>query len=103
VPWHLAQLPFVDQSATLGAVLTRHFAERSVLLSGKPAIQGPMRILMGANMPAVLIELGFLSNAEDEKALGSVEWQSSVIDGIVAALAEVRRGLPASAPMLESR
>jgi N-acetylmuramoyl-L-alanine amidase len=51
----------------------------------------------------VLIELGFLSNAEDEKALGSVEWQSSVIDGIVAALAEVRRGLPASAPMLESR
>jgi N-acetylmuramoyl-L-alanine amidase len=103
VPWHLAQLPFVDQSATLGAVLTRHFAERSVLLSAKPAIQGPMRILMGANMPAVLIELGFLSNAEDEKALGSVEWQSSVIDGIVAALSEVRRGLPASAPMLESR
>jgi hypothetical protein len=28
-----------------------------------------MRLLMGANMPAVLVEIGFLSNADDEKGV----------------------------------
>ena len=57
-----------------------------------------MRVLVGANMPAVLIELGFLSNADDEKALTNADSQSAIIDSIVAAIAEVRRGIPAPDP-----
>src|SRR5205814_2004806 len=86
VPWDLAQLPFADQSGALGSVLVRQFAQRSVPLNVKPIIQAPMRLLMGANMPAVLIEIGFLSNADDEKALGTQEFQSSVIESVIAAL-----------------
>jgi len=100
VPWDLAQLPFADESAALAAVLARQFAEKGVPLHMRPATQAPMRILMGAHMPAVLIEMGFLSNADDEKALGSAEWQTMMIDGVIAALTEMRRGAltPATAP-----
>jgi len=102
VPWDLAQIPFADRSATLGAVLTRQFAEKSVPLHVRPATQAPMRILMGAYMPAVLLELGFLSNPEDEKALASVEWQTLMIESVLATLTELRRGIPAGSPAPET-
>jgi len=92
VQWDLAQLPFADQSAAWGSGLVRQFAERSVALYVKPSIQAPMRLLMGANMPAVLIEIGFLSNADDEKALATQEFQSTIIESVIAALTEMRRG-----------
>jgi N-acetylmuramoyl-L-alanine amidase len=50
---------------------------------------------MGAHMPAVLIEMAFLSNADDEKALTSSDWQTALVEGVLAALTEVRRGIPA--------
>jgi N-acetylmuramoyl-L-alanine amidase len=98
VPWDLAQLPFLEQSATLGEALARELASHRVPMFSRPAVQAPMRILTAAYMPAVLIELGFLSNADDERASMTSEWQTSVMEGVLAALAELRRGVPAAAP-----
>jgi N-acetylmuramoyl-L-alanine amidase len=98
MPWDLAQLPFAGEAATLAGILVQQFGERSVPLHVKPAVTAPMRVLVGANMPAVLIELGFLSNADDEKALTNADRQSAVVDSIVAAITEVRRGIPAAEP-----
>ena len=98
MPWDLAQLPFAGEAATLAGILVQQFSDRSVPLHIKPAVTAPMRVLVGANMPAVLIELGFLSNAGDEKALTTAESQGALIDGIVAAITEVRRGIPAPEP-----
>ena len=53
-----------------------------------------MRVLAGANMPAVLIELGFLSNAEDAAFLGGSDGQAAIIEALIAAITEVRRGFP---------
>jgi N-acetylmuramoyl-L-alanine amidase len=96
MPWDLAQLPFAGEAAALAGILVQEFGERKVPLSSKPAVTAPMRVLAGANMPAVLIELGFLSNADDEKALTNADSQSAIIEGIVAAISEVRRGIPAA-------
>lgn len=93
VPWDLAQVPFAPESGALGAVLVRHFSERSVPLFVQPTVEAPMRILIGAHMPAVLVELGFLSNADDERALGDGEWQNVLVESIVGAIMEVRRGI----------
>jgi N-acetylmuramoyl-L-alanine amidase len=98
MPWDLAQLPFAGEAATLAGILVQQFSDRSVPLSSKPAVTAPMRVLVGANMPAVLIELGFLSNADDDKALANADSQSAIIDSIVAAISEVRRGIPAAEP-----
>ncbi len=44
--------------------------------------QAPFYVLLGARMPSVLIELGFLTNSMDSTLLQSEEHQSTLIDGI---------------------
>ncbi|MEK6760135.1 MAG: N-acetylmuramoyl-L-alanine amidase [Deltaproteobacteria bacterium] len=48
--------------------------------------QAPFRVLVGATMPAVLLEVGFISNAQEEKGLSSGRDQGliavSIADGI---------------------
>ena len=95
VPWELAQLPYANRSAAVGAILVRLLAERNVPLYSRPAAQMPLRPLVGANMPAVLVELGFLTNASDARALSQAETTTAIIEAIVAMVSEVRRGIPA--------
>ena len=97
VPWELAQLSFADRSATFGAILVRNFASRSVPMNAQPAVQAPLRLLVGANMPAALIEMGFLTNADDERALGGAV-PGAIVEAIVATVSELRSGFPAPAP-----
>lgn len=92
VPWDLAQLPYTDQSAALGAILERQFTDHQLALFARPVMQAPMRILRGAHMPAVLVELGFLSNSADERLLASADFQTNIVESIIAALTDVRRG-----------
>jgi N-acetylmuramoyl-L-alanine amidase len=97
MPWDLAQIPHAPQSASLAAILVRHLAGHSVPLYARSHDQEPLRVLVGANMPAVLVEMGFLSNAEDERALLSGEVPGAVAEAILGAITEVRNGIPAPA------
>ena len=38
-------------------------------LNPRPVQQAPFRVLAGANMPAVLVEIGFLTNPDEERQL----------------------------------
>ena len=40
-------------------------------------------MLVGANMPAVLVEMGFITNAAQEKQLTSDEFQNHVVQALV--------------------
>jgi len=91
VPWDLAQLPFADRSTAVGDLLVRQLRAHRVPLFSRPAIAAPARGLVGANMPAVLLEMGFLSNPADERALTGSERSGAIIDAIVATIADMRR------------
>ncbi len=97
VPWDLAQLPFADRSTALGGLLVRHLEAQQVPLYRTPAISAPLRGLVGANMPAVLLEMGFLSNPSDERALTGADRSGNIIDAIVATISDMRRR-PATPP-----
>ncbi|MCF6265984.1 MAG: N-acetylmuramoyl-L-alanine amidase [Desulfuromusa sp.] len=45
--------------------------------------QGPFHVLLGATMPSVLIESGFISNSREEKRLSSAAYQKRVAAAIV--------------------
>jgi N-acetylmuramoyl-L-alanine amidase len=94
VPWDLAQLPFAGRSTALGSILVRHLTEKGVPLHPKPAGQMPLRVLVGANMPAVLIEMGYLTNAEDEKAITGGDLPTKLIEAVLATISDARRGIP---------
>jgi len=48
--------------------------------------QAPFVVLMGVNMPAVLVELGFLTNVKDEKTLRSAQERDRLAAGLARAV-----------------
>jgi N-acetylmuramoyl-L-alanine amidase len=50
------------------------------------AKQGPFYVLVGALMPSVLVECGFLSNAGEARLLQSPQYQQALADGIARAV-----------------
>jgi N-acetylmuramoyl-L-alanine amidase len=100
VPWESAQFKYLRQSSSLAGTLEQALRAR-VEMSARPVQEAPFRVLVGAAMPAVLVEIGYLSNAEQEKALMSSSHQDlitqALFDGIVQFRAQVERS-PAAAP-----
>jgi N-acetylmuramoyl-L-alanine amidase len=52
----------------------------------RPQRSANLRVLKAAGVPAVLIELGYLSNIEDEKLLISPEWRGKTATAMAAAI-----------------
>jgi len=95
VEWELAQAAHLDGSNAFAGIVD----ERLRTTAGLPAVtlqRAPMRNLAGANMPAVLIELGYLSNAEEEKLLTSADFQNRVALALAEAVAAFRDHLELS-------
>ena len=47
-------------------------------------------MLVGANMPAVLVEIGYLSNPEQEQALASARYQDQIAQALFDAIVQFR-------------
>jgi N-acetylmuramoyl-L-alanine amidase len=89
VPWDLAQTRHLDRSEAFAQLLEQGFHDR-VPLAAHPIDRAPLRVLESANMPAVLIELGYLTNADQAKLLGSDGFQNTVVQGIYDAIVRFR-------------
>jgi N-acetylmuramoyl-L-alanine amidase len=92
VPWDLAQIRHLDKSSAFASLLAAAFHDR-VPLSAHPTDQAPLRVLESANMPAVLIELGYLSNPEQEKFLTGDGFQNAFIQALADAVVRFRESL----------
>jgi N-acetylmuramoyl-L-alanine amidase len=86
IPWEMAQARYIDQSAAFARSVEAALHDR-VPMNPRPLQQAPFRVLVGANMPAVLVELGFLTNAQQEQRLLADDYQGAlaqaIVDGIV--------------------
>jgi N-acetylmuramoyl-L-alanine amidase len=90
VEWDLAQLRYLDQSTELARIVREQFDGRVPLDQHQPTEAGPFRVLESANMPAVLIEMGYLSNADQETALGGAEFQNTFVQAVMDAVVKFR-------------
>jgi N-acetylmuramoyl-L-alanine amidase len=66
--WDLAQSAFLKESSALAEIIQDNLNE-ALDIDNRGIKQAPFRVLMGATMPAVLIEIAFISNAEEERRL----------------------------------
>jgi N-acetylmuramoyl-L-alanine amidase len=89
VPWRMAQVRHIDRSGLLAREIEAALRSR-VPVSPRALMQAPLRVLVGANMPAVLIEMGFITNPGQEKQLVSAEYQNDVVQSIVDAVIRFR-------------
>jgi N-acetylmuramoyl-L-alanine amidase len=59
-------------------------------MSPRAVQQAPFRVLVGANMPAALVEIGYLSNAEQEAQLTTPAYQEQIAQALLDALIRFR-------------
>lgn len=86
--WDLAQNSFLAESSRLAEkVQTELNAATGVKDRG--IRQAPFRVLMGATMPAILVEAGFISNPEEEAKLKDDAYKDKVADAIARAVASI--------------
>ena len=69
-----------------------------VELTGSPHRFANFRVLKAQDVPSVLLELGYLSHFEDERALTSEEWRSKVTEAIVESISAFFAKRHVSAP-----
>ena len=90
--WETAQNRYLEQSSALAGFAEQSLAAR-VAMSPRAVQQAPFRVLVGANMPATLVEIGYLSNAEQESQLATGTYQDQVAQALLDALIKFREFL----------
>ena len=86
VPWDTAQLRHITASAA-AARLFEAALRQVVPMNPRALQQAPLRVLVGANMPAVLVEVGYVTNADQENQLRSGEFQGRLVQAIAEGIA----------------
>jgi len=93
VPWDFAQTRHLDHSSAFAALLEQTLRDR-VPLAAHPVDRAPLRVLESANMPAVLVELGYLTNAGQAKAIAGDSFQNGVVQALFDAIVRFRDTWP---------
>jgi N-acetylmuramoyl-L-alanine amidase len=102
VLWDMAQARHIEQSAAFARSIEASLRER-VPMSPRALQQAGFRVLVGANMPAVLVEMGFLTNPQQEQRLASDDYQNAVVQALVDGIVRYRGAAAATADARESR
>lgn len=79
-------------SIALASDVVKSF-EGQIGLINNPHRYAGFQVLRAPDIPSVLLELGFLSNAEDEKLLLDEAWRNKLTDRIADAVRRYRKGL----------
>lgn len=74
-----------DLSAHVRGLLVNELRNR-IVLSRDAQRSAAFKVLKQTHTPSVLIELGYMSNADDRKLLRSPEWHKQVAESIAAAI-----------------
>lgn len=83
--WDMAQAEHLEESSALASRLQEELSEVGST-PGRGVKQAPFRVLVGATMPAALVEVAFISNPEEEKQLVSEAWQARIAGALTRGL-----------------
>jgi N-acetylmuramoyl-L-alanine amidase len=83
--WQHQQSRHLKESQRLGKLLARQFNNLPTAFT-VTSQSARLPVLAGADLPAVLVELGDLSSAAGEERLASTEWQQKAAGAVAAAV-----------------
>lgn len=96
--WDLAQQDYLRESSRLAELIQGRMSVATGV-ENRGVKQAPFKVLVGATMPAALVEVGFISNPDEEAKLRDPKFLESIAAAIAGALEqykneyEVRIGL----------
>jgi len=83
--WDLAQNQHLAASERLAEIIQADF-NRLLDVTTRGVKQAPFRVLIGVNAPAVLVEVAFITNPDEEKRLGSEEFRRQTAETLAGSL-----------------
>jgi N-acetylmuramoyl-L-alanine amidase len=83
--WDLAQQAYLDESSRFAQSIQEALNAASSI-ANRGVKQAPFKVLVGATMPAALVEVGFITNAEEEAKLQTDAFQNAMVEAIVNAV-----------------
>lgn len=83
--WDLAQQAYLDESSRLASLIQEEMNTVSGV-ANRGVKQAPFKVLVGATMPAALVEIGFISNPEEEAKLQTPAFQDTMVEALVKAV-----------------
>lgn len=83
--WDLAQASVLNDSAVLAVAVQRRL-NALLDIRDRGVKQAPFVVLTGATMPAILVEVGFLSNPAEADRLGNAEHQRALARAIATGI-----------------
>ena len=89
VLWDLAQSAFLKESSDLAEAIQDRLND-TLGVRNRGIKQAPFRVLMGATMPAVLVEIAFISSPDEEKRLRDAAFKDRIADAIVESIRRFR-------------
>jgi N-acetylmuramoyl-L-alanine amidase len=92
IRWDMAQARHLDASAVLARLLDEELRTR-VPMGPRPVQRAPLRVLVAANMPAVLLEMAYLTNAQQAQQAASPEFQTAIAQAIYETVVRFRAHL----------
>ena len=75
----MAQTNYARESETFAGVIQDEFGQRTSL-KNRGVDQAGFYVLYGANMPAVLVELGFITNKNEERLLRTKQFRQKAAE-----------------------
>jgi N-acetylmuramoyl-L-alanine amidase len=79
--WDMAQTEYLKESSELAEMIQQEL-NKELSISSRGIKQAPFRVLTGATMPAVLVEVGFINNPEEEKLMAKDDYQARIAQAI---------------------
>lgn len=89
IRWDLAQARHVEASAVFAAILEEDLRAH-VAMGPRPLQDAPLRVLMGVNMPAALVEMAYLTNREQAALARSEAYQTTLSQAMYDAVLRFR-------------
>ena len=93
--WSLAQNQYLRESEALAEIIQRQF-NSTLGIRDRGVKQAPFTVLVGATMPAVLVEVGFITNPREERLLRSDAYKNKLVNAMYESIrhfARARRGV----------
>jgi N-acetylmuramoyl-L-alanine amidase len=94
--WDLAQSRYMAESQRFANLVQAELNE-ALQLKDRGVKQAPFRVLVGAAMPAVLVELGFINNVDEEKKLQEPAYRAQLADSLTKAVARYKAAIEGTA------
>src|SRR5688572_27782609 len=88
--WDLAQSEFQQESSRLAEVVQDSMTQ-SLRIPNRGVKQAGFYVLGGAAMPAILIEIGFVTNPKEERRLKDTRYRDEIARAIFAGLADYKK------------